>query len=84
MLPKRLLGIKLGSSLQEVDLDKELELTEIKGDNIGLGAGEGVEESLLIEVRVSGSSKKLWIREKEDRRDNKGNNLIGLMKRRIG
>ena len=43
-----------------------------------------MEEFLLIEVRVSGSSKKLVVMEKTERVENRPNDLIALMKRRIG
>jgi hypothetical protein len=43
-----------------------------------------LEEFLLIEVRVSGSSKKLVVMEKTERVENRPNDLIALMKRRIG
>lgn len=76
-LPKRLLGLRLGSSIYEIDLEKELEVTEIKSN-------DELEETLLIEVRVSGSSKKLVIMEKTERVENRSNDLIALMKRRIG
>ena len=39
---------------------------------------------MLIEVRVSGSSKKLVIMEKTERVENRPNHLIALIKRRIG
>jgi len=39
---------------------------------------------LLIEVRVSGSSKKLVVMEKTKRVENRPNHLIALIKRRIG
>jgi hypothetical protein len=39
---------------------------------------------LLIEVRVSGSSKKLVVMEKTERVENRPNHLIALIKRRIG
>ena len=76
-LPKRLLGLRLGSSIYEIDLEKELEVTEIKSN-------DELEETLLIEVRVSGSSKKLVIMEKTERVESRSNDLIALMKRRIG
>ena len=39
---------------------------------------------MLIEVRVSGSSKKLVVMEKTKRVENRPNHLIALIKRRIG
>jgi hypothetical protein len=48
-MPKRLLGIKLGTSIQEIDLEKALEVTEIK-------SADG-NHRYTIEVRVSGNSK---------------------------
>ena len=39
---------------------------------------------MLIEVRVSGSSKKLVVMEKTERVENRPNHLIALIKRRIG
>ena len=76
-MPKLLLGLRLGSSIYEIDLEKELEVTEIKSN-------DELEETLLIEVRVSGSSKKLVIMEKTERVESRSNDLIALMKRRIG
>ena len=58
-------------------MEKELEVTEIKST-------EDPDDSFLIEVRVSGSSKKLIIMEKIERKEDKSNSLMGLMKRRIG
>ena len=39
---------------------------------------------MLIEVRVSGSSKKLVVMEKTKRVENRPNHLLALIKRRIG
>lgn len=41
-------------------------------------------DAFLIEVRVTGSSKKMIIQDRDEGLLNKNNNLISLLKRRIG